>query len=473
MNNKFIIKNTLALRSFLDIKYAFIYKNETTIKYLTEDEFTIAKLCDGRHSFSDDEIKSDSFQMLLKRGYIKEANPEDCLSMWQLFKVCNNHRWPIIDLRLTEKCNYNCPHCFNAKDVNTNNDEWSYEEYLKLLDDAEKCGVVGFSFTGGEPMLHPHFLDFVKELYKRGMFLRRLMTNGRYITREILDEFKAIGCNPTFQVSFDGLESHDFMRGSKGATEKTIEAIKLIVEYGFNILVNTQVNKKTISNLLKTAEYLDEVGVNSMRLIRTSETPRWQKLSDNATLDSKEYYDFFFDFIRQYYKNNHKMSIVGWKIGNFNSKNKSYRLDACTNKVKHYRNDMYLCSTCSQEICIGANGNIYPCHQASGLADAQGVFYGNAKTQGLQAAINSEIYIKDALITSGEVRINSKECSKCKHFYQCLGGCRMYSKFILGDVYKASPFSCEFYDGGYIKNIEEILCDWENECPIEELDNNI
>lgn len=467
MSKHFILNDKYALRSFSDKKNVLLIKGQVVYRPLFGDEYAIANLCDGIYSFSEEEINSKPFQLLLSNEIIRPAKPQEQLTEWQKYKECNNHHWPIIDLRLTERCNYNCPHCFNAADINTNTDEWSYEEFLKLLDEAEACGVVGFSFTGGEPMVHPHFLDFVKEVYKRGMFLRRLMTNARFITQDLLDEFKTIGCNPMFQISFDGVGTHDIMRGCKGAEKVTLDAIKLCVDNGFHILINTQVNRLTKDTLLKTVEVLEDIGVSSVRLIRTNETPRWAKLQKNATLSTKEYYDFCFEFLSEFGKKEHKIEVSFWKLGKFNFENKRYMFDACTMKSKKYSAFDPLCSTCSQEICIAANGNIYPCHQASGLADSQGVFYGNVKKQGLQNAINGELYMTEALMTAGQMFKNSKECSACNHFRQCMGGCRIFSKYILGGLYKPSPFSCQLYNDNFEEKVATVLPDWENLVPVE------
>lgn len=467
MANCFLLNEKYALRSFSDKKNILLIKGKVDYKSLLENEYAIAKLCDGIYFFSKEEIESEPFQHLLTSGVIKEAGPQEHLSDWQKYKECNNHHWPIIDLRLTERCNYNCPHCFNAVDCNTNTDEWSYEEFLKLLDEAEECGVVGFSFTGGEPMIHPHFLDFVKDIYKRGMFLRRLMTNARYITQELLDEFKSIGCNPIFQISFDGIGTHDIMRGCEGAEQVTLDAIKLCVDNGFQILINTQVNRLTKDNLIKTVEILEEMGVQSVRLIRTNESLRWEQLHKNATLSIEEYYDYCFDFLSEFNKKKHNVNLTFWGLGSFLFKTKLYRFEACGMKSKKFSPDDKLCSTCSQEICIGSNGNLYPCHQIAGFADAKGINYGNVKKQGLQDAINGELYMSEALMTAGDLYKKSNKCSSCKHFRQCMGGCRMLSKYIFGGLYEPSPLACQFYNSNFDEKMKKILPDWENLIPVE------
>ena len=99
---------------------------------------------------------------------------------------CDNRYFPAMNWMITGKCNYNCLHCFNAADNSPLMAEFSLEEAEKLLDEAQACGINAFTITGGEPMCHKHFLPIMEGIYRRGMYVEELNTNGYYITQEIL-----------------------------------------------------------------------------------------------------------------------------------------------------------------------------------------------------------------------------------------------------------------------------------------------
>ena len=65
-------------------------------------------------------------------------------------------------------------------------------------------------------MFH-YFLPIVARIYKRGMFLEALNTNGFYINQAALDQMKELVCDPLIKISFDGLGHHDWLRNRKGA----------------------------------------------------------------------------------------------------------------------------------------------------------------------------------------------------------------------------------------------------------------
>lgn len=56
------------------------------------------------------------------------------------------------------------------------------------------CGINAFTITGGKPMCHKSFLPIIEGIYRRGMFVEKINTDGFYITREMLDK---MGVDPS------------------------------------------------------------------------------------------------------------------------------------------------------------------------------------------------------------------------------------------------------------------------------------
>ncbi len=100
-------------------------------------------------------------------------------------------------------------------------------------------------------MLHKNFFDIIEGIYKRNMFVEEINTNGYYITAAALERLKKIGCIPLMKISLDGLGFHDWMRNREGAEENALNAIKLCIENGFPVKVQTNVNRKNLDSMLK------------------------------------------------------------------------------------------------------------------------------------------------------------------------------------------------------------------------------
>jgi pyruvate-formate lyase-activating enzyme len=73
--------------------------------------------------------------------------------------------------RLTPKCNYRCPYCFDQEKAQPQI-PYRLEECLPVFDRlARRYGRMQVGFTGGEPTLHPLFFPLVKHLSAAGQVL--------------------------------------------------------------------------------------------------------------------------------------------------------------------------------------------------------------------------------------------------------------------------------------------------------------
>lgn len=450
---KYILKKDCALRSWVDFPRCIVSRNYYKGIDVEEETFNILKKCDG---IQDVEL-NDVCKTLLEKGILKEATANEELLEWQKYKSYDCKFTPTIYFRVTGICNLNCLHCFNAKDINKDFSCWTYEEFKKLIVEAKEIGLISFEITGGEPLTNPDFMKIVREIYANDMVVSSIITNGHFLTQDILDELKSLGCETIFRISFDSIGHHDWIRQQEGAEKIALEAIKLCVKNGFKVVVNMQANQITKDTILESAEVLESIGVEVLRIIKTTEAPRWRDYSKEANFTIKEYFDFCVDFLRNYYRKERKMDIILWSFGKFHSSQKKYSFEAVRCNLKDYRDSYISCPTQRYKIAIGSNGTLYPCHQASGAYDEAGIKFPNVKEIGLKKAILDETYIKNTHTTAGDVIKVSKECRECIHFRQCLGGCRALT--LMHNINGSGPdyTKCEFFNGNYAEKVANVL----------------
>ena len=455
----YILNEQIALRAWRLVPHAYYSKYLPTARYLSKEEFEILQKCDGLTDIP----FTKTLELLISKGFILSCQKgERTLTHWQKYRYCDNRYFPKLNWMITGKCNYNCLHCFNAVDNAPLQDEWALEDAIKLLDEAEICGIHAFTITGGEPMLHKHFLDIIKNIYLRGMYVEEINTNGFFVSQEILSEMKKIGATPIFKISFDCLGYHDWMRNRIGAEKETIRAITMCLENGFTVRVQTNLNRENSSSLYKTIDFLDKLGVQQTRIIRTTESPRWYKNAKDKTLGIDEFYDIILEFIKEYKKERRHMSINVWQFVTIDPLSRSFCLNPVICNKDEYRDTIPTCITNRGMIAISANGNVYPCHQISGVYDDMKISVENVKERGLQKVLQYGKYIDEVCYTVGELREENKECGECKYFRYCLGGCRavalIYNKHNNGK----DPTKCLFFKNGYYKKIITTLSDWKN-----------
>ena len=458
----YILKQNIALRSWWRVPYAYYIKDTRDAQKLTKEEFELLSLCDGQNDLED----SDLLSRLEARGFIEKCEKgEKSLGAWQKME-CDNRYFPAMNWMITGKCNYNCLHCFNASDNSPLMAEFSLEEAEKLLDEAQKCGINAFTITGGEPMCHKEFLPIIEGIYRRGMFVEELNTNGFYINQSVLDKMKEIGCYPLIKISFDGLGHHDWLRNRKGAEEDALRAIKLCVENGFRVKAQTNVHRNNIETMLPTARLLDEMGVYEMRIIRTTEVPRWNENAKGATLDLDEYFDQMLDFVREYISEEHKMVIDIWQLMTLFPKSKSYNLRTVACCEGEYRPTRPVCPGNRAMVAVSANGNVFPCMQMSGYYEARNDILGNVKESGLQPLLQMGRYLAEVCTTVGELAEKNEECRNCPYFKYCAAGCRAVALTLTGNKMGVDLSKCLFFKRGYYEKTVNVMRDWHNNTPI-------
>ncbi len=90
------------------------------------------------------------------------------------------------NILLTSKCTRACPYCFAEKEMadSTPADILTWENMVYLADFLQASGDQGVSLLGGEPTIHPQFVDFVLYLVERRfrvtVFTNALMSQARF-----------------------------------------------------------------------------------------------------------------------------------------------------------------------------------------------------------------------------------------------------------------------------------------------------
>lgn len=156
---------------------------------------------------------------------------------------------------ITQRCDLRCRHCYDRSP----RQDAPLEAGLRLLDQlAAFCDthhVQGqATFTGGNPLLHPHFLQFYQGAVERGLHVALLGNPG---PPEELDALLAVERPVYFQVSLEGLEEHnDTIRG-KGHYRRAMRFLELLRERGISsqvMLTLTQENMRQVIPLARELE---------------------------------------------------------------------------------------------------------------------------------------------------------------------------------------------------------------------------
>lgn len=123
---------------------------------------------------------------------------------------------PITDLRIsiTDRCNYKCVYCRTGNEGALYG-ELPFEDYLRMARVLVSLGIRKIRLTGGEPLLRPGIVDFVRELSTlrtpdHGILDLAITTNGHLLTK-VAQPLKDAGLS-RITVSMDAVDPDRFTR---------------------------------------------------------------------------------------------------------------------------------------------------------------------------------------------------------------------------------------------------------------------
>jgi SynChlorMet cassette radical SAM/SPASM protein ScmF len=174
-------------------------------------------------------------------------------------------------LYLTTGCNLACRHCWITPTfVNGEPDPGHYLEIDLLkeaVEEAKPLGLCQVKLTGGEPTLHPHFVELVDMLTAQKLQID-METNGTLIDSALARYLREKANLRFMSISIDGAcaETHDRFRGVPGAFEAALEGLKHLVNVGYgNVQVIMSLYRGNISELEQVVRLAIEHGAGSLK----------------------------------------------------------------------------------------------------------------------------------------------------------------------------------------------------------------
>lgn len=317
---------------------------------------------------------------------------------------------------ITNRCNFNCKHC-NMDSGKAQEDELTFNEACKLIDEFAANNVKNICFTGGEPFSRPDFIDICEYAINQGVYVC-VTTNGSLITEELVNnhlyKFQLI------RVSIDGVdaEQHDYFRNKPGAYEKAMSSIEYMLKSGCNVGVVTCVSKLNFPHLEEIALKISSIGVKKWFLPLLSPSGRGKNIKD-LSLEPLEVKDFII-----------KISSFKEKYGLQIGVDIPYAV--MLNEIIP-QNQSFVYGNCAAgytQVMIFPNGDISPCF-------AMKMKCGNIRTDSL-----SDIWLYNKVFLQfRDKSLLQGKCGNCEYLLRCGGGCRAVP-FIIDNNYLGEDTVC-------------------------------
>ena len=303
----------------------------------------------------------------------------------------------ILQLHINTQGNFNCEYCYiNNRNVET----LSLSEIFDLIDQAKKLGIKFIDLLGGEPFMHPNFLEIIQYIYKKGVYVT-IFTNGSFLNIEFLHNLKPFKNFLTLVVKYDHKKSYSKQTNTRNLFKKIKKNIKKYTDEGFKVITFTVVTQKNINHINDIIK--ESIGLGALPMFERYMPVKDSKTNHLLEIKKEEWADVL-DQVYELYK--------------------PYR--AVIKGLAFLKGGV--CSCYQNSICVTADGYILPCPETPFELNL-----GNVKEKPLK-----KIWKDSSSIRNNWNKI-PLECSHCKSKYLCRGGCKAYTYIKNKEFNKKDP----------------------------------
>jgi radical SAM protein with 4Fe4S-binding SPASM domain len=293
-----------------------------------------------------------------------------------------------LQLNITTRCNLNCHHCNLGK---TPRSHMTPSIFEKVIEEFEELGGLKLIISGGEPLLHPDFFEYLEKLQQYS-FRRVVLTNATLITRTTAEKLSKLV--DEVQVSIDGTkQSHNILRG-ENTYERAMQGIQHLQQAGVNLSIATMIHTANLDDFKELNQIITEL-----------KPLRWSIDAPCIAGNLKDHSELMVsledaaEIMRTYGFTDTHQGLEGY--------------------------------TCGSHLCeVMPDGNVVRC---SFFEESMG----NLNTQTLRECW-------EAVCKHYLWHISALHCADCKVINECRGGCR-YRAYTYGGILEPDPLQCKIH----------------------------
>ena len=445
-----------SLRGFLGGKEYFVLNDRNGVHYsVPKNIFDVLLMCNGKVDFSLPGFSSDVHKILAfseKKRIIKPCSQGELLSPYQEYKETDVRHISEATWSITGRCNLKCKHCFQGA-PNKSVHDLSTEEALKVIDILGENFITRVNITGGEPLVRPDLEELLAAFKRNHIKLCMISTNGVMLNERIFSLFKKYDMQPSFQISFDGVGCHDWLRGVPGTEEKVIRAIKLCGENDMKVVMATCLHKDNIHSLDDTVKLAESLGCVSIKINPVTAFNNYSSENGVRLLSQDEVYNEYLSYLPRFVES--KLDIF-LEFGDFvrvhGKKPGEYAIPLMQHNCMNLDTNK-VCQIVMDNIYISDTGRVMPCIRLS-ESTAEDKFEKITETGA--DSFTSEAFTEFMSISAREVVNNNEECKDCKYLPHCGCGCRGIAASS-GSFYGMDEERCAFFKGEWTKQIDKVM----------------
>ncbi len=452
----YILNKGFELRGWDKLPFALRYPQPSHVEGFDKESFRVICAMDGRHDLDEGSLtekQKDVLDRLIKNQIALPATGTERLEPHQEYVKYPGMYKSSALWSITGRCNYHCRHCFmSAPDYR--GEDLSPADCVRIVNQLADNGIMCVTLTGGEPLVSPHFYDILDAMKERGMLLEALNSNGKLVDGQLLDELEKRDMHPDFQISFDGLGWHDWIRGEEGAEKEAVRAFRLLKERGYSYTSSMCLHKHNIGDLRKNIHFLAELGLRHLKMGVASPTGRWKNEASHFITED-EAFQAILEYIPQYVEDGMPLSVRFCTLIDFNKEQRTIRIPAMIFNGREGAVKAPACGSVRRSLYISPKGKVLPCMPMGGTAidpDFESIL-----EMDLSQILTKSHYRDMCDVCMGDCIGHNEKCRECKYRFACGAGCRAVACGETGRDYMAVDESeCHFFQSGWFEKAREL-----------------
>lgn len=405
---------------------------------IDEDQFGFLSLCDGSRtletimSLFDKESEpfiNDILQEISGMGALVFTPTPNTRSLPQT--LVPHIRLQAVHLEATSTCNMRCAHCYQGDRYDTS-PNLTWEEIQDLATQMQELQVENVSFSGGEPLISDLTFPAARLFEQHDMRVSAFFTNGWQISDETVANLLSLQSKTTAFVSLDAITAEGMaFRGfspAKGqeVLDQVIAHIKLLVEGGLPVVVNTVMAGHNIDHLPTMYSLMKDLGVRSWRIGFPKQTGFFVDNHEQFGLNWETMAERSFAILRSHFDGGLPFHLQIEYL---------YRPELFEN-LQPLTEDDFVCDYEGRRegCCIKPNGDVVSCAYCTEFP------MGNIRTEPLE-----QIWYSDKMQAIKNIRIKDViDCRGCRLIPLCATGCRINAHFLHDDFANAKDdYACK------------------------------
>jgi pyrroloquinoline quinone biosynthesis protein E len=316
---------------------------------------------------------------------------------------------------VTHRCPLQCPYCSNPLELTRASEEMETADWLRVLDEAAKLGVLQVHFSGGEPTARRDLAALVRRATEQGLYTN-LITSGVLTDARHLADYVEAGLRHV-QLSFQDSEAanSDRIGGLAGGHAKKLAFAARVRGAGLPLTLNFVVHRQNLARLGDMIDMAVELDAQRVEIAHV-QYYAWALLNRDAFLPSREELDAATRSVEAARARLKGILTIDYVVPDYHA----VRPKSCMNGWGR------------QFLNVMPSGRVLPCHAAETIP---GIDFPSVRT----ASLAEVWYRSSAFNTFRGTDWMPEPCRSCERREIDWGGCRCQAFALTGDARRTDP----------------------------------